>query len=533
LKAIVCILLSFIIAACAQAQGGAAKEQTASVTGKVTVKNKALAGIAVVATATNDGLGPQYARYRDITDVEGNYRITNIPAGNYFVYPLAPGLVEKAQSKRMLTIAAAESISNFDFALLPGGVITGRITNVDGQPLIEERVDVMPVDGSPQFTPPVAIQTDDRGIYRAFGLRPGKYRVSAGQPTKGLPGFTPKQMYSQTFYPSVTEIKKATVIEVTEGSETRDVDIVAAPAVSTFIVSGRIVDGAGKPVPGIPLGVQQSDEGSSSAAVGGIATNTNGEFKLQDVIPGKYLLFIAPVENSDLRGEPVPFEVIDRDITGLEMKTKRGASLSGIVVLEGSYEKPAADVLKGLKVFAWFEGASDYDSGFRAVNIGADGSFKLIGLAAGNAHLDFTYSNEARGRQFEILQIEQNGLIQPTINIKDGEQVAGVRMVIRQLRLTGAIRGQVKIDGELPPNARIVVWLNFADEARAPRASFPTPEVDSRGRFLVERLPAATYELRAAVFVPGKRFSRDEPKQVITVTDNSVTDVTLTVKLKP
>ena len=532
-QAIVCILLSLIIAACAQAQGGIVKEQTASVTGKVTVKNKALAGIVVVATDINDGRGPQHTRYRDITDVEGNYRISNVAAGNYFVYPLAPGLVEKAQSKRMLTIAAGESISNFDFTLLPGGVITGRITNVDGQPLIEERVDVMPVDGSPQFTPPVVIQTDDRGIYRAFGLRPGKYRVSAGQPTKGLPGFTPKQMYSQTFYPSVTEIKKATVIEVTEGSETRDVDIVAAPAVSTFTVSGRIIDGAGKAVPGIPLGVQQSEDGSSSAAVGGIATNSNGEFKLQDVIPGKYLLFIAPVENSDLRGDPVPFEVIDRDLTGLEMKTKRGASLSGMVVLEGSYEKPAADMLKGLKVFAWFEGASDYDSGFRTVNIGADGSFKLIGLSSGNAHLDFTYSNESNGRQVEILQIELNGLIQPSISIKDGEQVGGVRMVIRQLKLTGAIRGQVKIDGELPPNARIVVWLNFADEARAPRASFPAPAVDSRGRFLVERLPAATYELRAAVFVSGKRLSRDDPKQVITVTDNSVTDVTLTVKLKP
>ena len=107
-------------------------------------------------------------------------------------------------------------------------------------------------------------------------------------------------------------------------------------------------------------------------------------------------------------------------------------------------------------------------------------------------------------------------------------------MVVRQLKLTGAIRGQVKIEnGELPPNARIVVWVNFADPARAPRTSFPTPEVDARGRFLLERLPAASYELRAVVFEPGKRVSRDEPKQVITVTDNSVTEVTLTVKLKP
>jgi protocatechuate 3,4-dioxygenase beta subunit len=534
---IACTLLSLSlsVAVCAQAQNGGAKEQTASVSGKVTVKNKSVAGIVVVATDTNDGRGPQQARYRDTTDGEGNYRISRIPAGNYFVSPVAPGLVEKAQSKRMLTIAAGESIRDFDFALVAGGVITGRITDVDGQPLIEEHVDVMPVDIPPQFMPREFIQTDDRGIYRAFGLRPGKYRVSVGQQTTSLPGFAPKQMYSQTFYPSVTETSKAKVIEVTEGSETKDVDIVAAAAVATFTVSGRITDGTGKPVPAVPLGVHQSDESSSRSSTGGVVTNSNGEFKLEDVLPGKYQVFIAPMENSDVRADPVPFEVIDQDLTGLEIKTKKGASLSGMVVMESAYEKPSADMFKGLRVFAWFEGASpDYDSGFRAVQLAADGSFKLIGLAAGNAHLDFTYSNESNGRQFEILQIEQNGVVQPSISIKDGEQVGGVRMVVRQLKLTGAIRGQVKIEnGELPPNARIVVWVNFADPARAPRASFPTPEVDSRGRFFLERLPAATYELRAAVFEPGKRFTRDEPKQVITVTDNSVMEVTLTVKLKP
>ena len=534
-QAVVCILLSFIIAACALAQSGAVKEQTASVTGKVTVKNKSVAGIVVVATETNDGRGPQHSRYRSTTDNEGNYRISDIPAGNYFVFPIAPGLVEKAQSKRMLTIAAGESITNFDFALAAGGVITGRITNAGGQPLIEEQVTVMPVDVSPQVMPhEFGNQTDDRGIYRAFGLRPGKYRVSVGQPTKSLPGY-PRQLYSQTFYPSVTELSKATVIEVTEGSETKDVDIVVVGSVSTFTVSGRIIDGTGKAVPGIPLGVQQSDAESTVSSTGGVNTNNNGEFRLQNVIPGKYLLFIAPMENSDVRADPVPFEVIDRDLTDLEMKTKRGASLSGMVVLEGSYEKPVADLFKGLRVFARFEGpSSDYDSGFRAVKLGPDGSFKLVGLASGNAHLDFSYSNESEGRQFEILQIEQNGVVQPSISIKDGEQVAGVRIVIRHLKLTGAIRGQVKIEnGELPPTARIMVWVNFADQARAPRVSFPVPEVDSRGRFFLQRLPAASYELRAAVFEPGKRLSRDEPKQVVTVTDNSVTDVTLTVKLKP
>ena len=537
---IACILLSLNlgVAAYAQVQNGAAKEQTANVSGKITVKNKGVAGIVVVAADPAYGDGwQQPARLRSTTDEEGNYRISDIPAGNYYVFPLAPALVEKTQSKRLLTIAAGESIRDFDFAMMRGGVITGRITTADGQPLVEENVSVMPVNFEPEYrSHNSGILTDDRGVYRAFGLRQGKYRVWVGQSAKGLPGF-PRQLALQTFYPSVTEISKATVIEVTEGSETKDVDIVLVGSISTFTVSGRVVDSTGKPLPGIIFGVQQSDEDSTVSSTGGAESNGNGEFKLQNVVPGKYTLFIAPPdENSDLRADPLPFEVIDRDLTGLEVKTKRGASLSGMVVLEGPYDKSAAERLKRLRVFSWIEGpSSDYDSGERAVEIGADGSFKLSGLASGNARLGFMYGGESDARQFEILQIDRNGVVQPNgISVKEGERVDGVRIVVRHIKLTGAIRGQVKIEnGELPPNARIVVSVNFADPSTAPRTSFPAPEVDARGRFLLERLTPATYELRAMVFEPGKRLSRDEPKQVITVTDNSVMEVNLTVKLKP
>ena len=527
-RTIACILLSLSVVACVKAQ-------TASVSGKVTVKNKAVAGIVVVATETDQSSGPQRTGHRGTTDNEGNYRINDIPAGNYFVYPVAPALVDKAQSKRLLTIAAGESVRDVDFAMVRGGVITGRITNADGQPVIEESVEVTPVDVPPDYMPnELGNNTDDRGVYRAFGLRPGKYRVSIGQPMR-LPGF-PRQIYSQTFYPSVTEINKATVIEVTEGSEIKDVDIVIAGSLSTFSVSGRVVDGNGKPVPGILLGVQQSDENSSISSTGGAGTNTNGEFRLQNVMPGKYTLFLAPVQNSDVRADPLSIEVIDRDLTGVEFKTKKGASLSGMVVLEGSYEKSVGAMLEGLRVFAWIEKANyDFDSGSRSVAVGADGSFKLIGLASGNARLGFVETNESDARQFEILQVERNGVVQPSgISIKDGEQVDGVRVTVRHLKLTGAIRGQVKIeDGELPPGARIGVWVNFADRSKAAESSLPSPDVDSRGRFLLDRLAAGTYEVRAAVFEPSKRLSHDEPKQVITVSENTVTDVTLTIKLKP
>ena len=539
LQAVACILLSLVVAACAHAQSSAAKEQTASISGKVTLNNKGVARIVVIAAQNNHSGGSQRSRHRATTDDEGNYRISDIPAGSYLAYPLAPALaVDKAETGRLLTITAGESIRDVDFVMVRGGVITGRITNADGQPIVEESVRVMPADSQLNHFPPTftGFQTDDRGIYRAFGLRPGKYRVSVGQPGRGLPGHI-RQAFRQTFYPSVTETNKATVIEVAEGSEIIDIDIVAAGPHSTFTVSGRIIDSAGKPVPGSVLGIQQRDGNSTISSSGGAATNSKGEFKLQNVLPGKYTLYFAPPEKSDLRADPIEFEVIDSDLTGLEFKTKKGASLSGMVVLEGSYEKSVAALFKGLGVFAWFENpSSDFESGSRSVEVGPDGSFKLAGMGSGNAHLDFIYSDESHARKFEILQVEHNGTLQPSgISIKDGEQVNGVRIIVRHLKLTGAIRGQVKIEnGELPPAARVAVWVTFADPSKAPRTTVPSPSVDSRGRFLLDLLTAGTYDVRAAVFdAGGRRLSESGPKQVITVSDNAVTDVTVTIKLKP
>jgi hypothetical protein len=62
-------------------------------------------------------------------------------------------------------------------------------------------------------------QTDDRGVYRIYGLAPGSYKVSVGQASSagsavsimGLGG----SQYSKTFYPGVQEEAKATIIEQT------------------------------------------------------------------------------------------------------------------------------------------------------------------------------------------------------------------------------------------------------------------------------------------------------------------------------
>ena len=529
-RLVVCVLLLLVVAAHAQAQSSGAKDQTASISGKVTFKNKGIGGIVVV--MVNDESSWQRARHRATTDAEGNYRISNIPAGNYHAFPLAPALVvEKGDPLRLLAISAGESIRDVDFAMVRGGVITGRITNADGQPLIEEMVSLVLLDSEESIT---TSHTDDRGIYRAFGLRQGKYKVSVGQMSQTLPGYVPK-VYKQTFHPSVTDPDKATVIELTEGGEIRDVDIVVAGSVSMFTVSGRVIDGeTGKPLSGITFAVFQTQGNSMSSAAAATSTNSNGEFKLHNVLPGRYMLFIAPQQGSDLLADSLTFEVVDKDLTGLEMKAERGATVSGMVVLEGANDKSIIAKLSQVHLYARVENPSlQFGGTSRSTTVGADGSFKIGGLPAGNAEFSFDYDT----RQFAVLRVEQNGMPQPGgITIKDGEQVTGVRVVVKHVKLTGAIRGQVKIEnGELPPTAQIRLVVNLVDQNQSATegSALEPAAVDSRGRFFVGGLAAGTYEVRAYVFQGQQRLDYDVPAQVVTVSEDAVSEITLTIKVKP
>ena len=64
--------------------------------------------------------------------------------------------------------------------LLPGAVITGVITDGRGNPapgVTVAAVETRPSGGA--ALAPVRVVTDDRGVYRIFGLAPGEYLVSA------------------------------------------------------------------------------------------------------------------------------------------------------------------------------------------------------------------------------------------------------------------------------------------------------------------------------------------------------------------
>lgn len=532
-QAIACLLFICIAAICAQSQVASAK--TATISGKVSFKNKGLAGIVVAARISNSS-GLDKSRYRATTDQSGNYRITNLPNGTFQVGPIAPGLVqEKALFEKSVVIEEGDNVEDVNFSLVRGGVITGKITDADGKPMVEQQISLQAEDRPYVQVRSFAamVMTDDRGVFRAFGLRPGKYKVFVGQDDNRLPGSGP---YQQTFYPSVTDPAKAIAVEVMEGSEADDIDIVMGRPFTAFKVTGRIVDGeTGKPVPNISYGIYaHTNEGSSQSSSGEIS-NANGEFRFEGVMPGKYSVYIEPQQNSDMRAEPIPFEVVDHDVTGLVIKTIKASSVSGVVIMEGTEDPAAVAKIGNLWVHAMSEPAEGQVQPGSVGQVGPDGTFTVRGLSPGVVHFGLGVRNRVN-KPLALVRVERDGILQPSgVSVKDGEQLTGLRLIIKML--TATIRGQVKVeDGELPANVRMSIWLHPLEESGPSLRVMSTnssPQIDSRGRFLIEGIAAGTYEINIGVFESDRFDASRVFKQQVTVADNSVSEVTMMIKLKP
>ncbi len=132
-----------------------------------------------------------------------------------------------------------------------------------------------------------------------------------------------------------------------------------------------------------------------------------------------------------------------------------------------------------------------------------------------------------RGRGIVISQIERDGVVQPDgIQIQNGEQVTGLRVIATHS--TGTIRGKVKIENRpLQSDWRVFVSLVKLGE----QSNWMPPEVDARGHFIAAGLTSGSYEIWATVYTPGSPQTARSSKQLVTVADGVVSEVTITVDL--
>ena len=536
----------------AQTQLKSPKEGTSTVSGQVTLKGEPARGVTVVLQSQMMDFSPDPGSTpRAKTDENGRFRITKVAAGTYFVRAIVPGFVAAGGISfelefKSLNLADGENVENIDLELKRGGVITGRVVDSKGHPLVEEHVELLKLDhngkpGSFYLENSYEINsTDDRGIYRIYGLPEGRYLVNVGisQGEGNVAIQSNPTYYPRTFHPNVTSESDAKVIEVSEGAEVNGVDITVAEARKAYDVYGRVINAeSGQPF--AQAWISYSSVLSDGRRTGGSGSkgersDENGEFHLLGVLPGKFALLAGGGQDNEFYSDPVICEVQDGDVHGVEIKARQGGSISGVVVIEGTDDPGILNKLS--KIQAGVINRSDQMSGpSRKITVNPDGSFRATGVRPGKNIFAMVLDPELQG--LRMSRVEHDGVPVPPgegIEVGPGEQVSNVRLVYNYGILV--IRGEVKIvGGTLPKNVGLYV--------RSSRINMPLSngsDIDTRGQFMIENLAPGEYEISLFhyISIPGEEQVDErllkaisQVKQRVIVSGDNQPQVTLALDL--
>jgi len=222
------LLMSATVCALGQTQQPRTEsgDATGAISGKVVNENGQRLPGAVVQIRAVGGNGPGQTT---ATNREGEFRASGLDRAWYIVSATMPAYTPQPRDPSLPQQPTYNLGDSVTLTLIKGGVVTGAVTNATGDPVVAVSVRVqMSRDANGRRTANGfrrEMPTDDRGVYRVYGLLPGTYVVSAGGPNYYGPSEqSPFDNDIPTYAPSSTR-DNATEISVRGGEEVANIDI--------------------------------------------------------------------------------------------------------------------------------------------------------------------------------------------------------------------------------------------------------------------------------------------------------------------
>jgi hypothetical protein len=494
------------------------------------------------------------------TDDLGRFVFDALPAGRYTLSATKVGFVRAFHGSTQPGVGPGVPVAVSDdealdvsIRLLPGAVITGVVTDARG--LAAPGVSVAATDTRPRpgVTPaPARAVTDDRGIYRLFGLAPGDYLVFALPQLAPAPGgrvgrspgvvaaVTDADVlwarsaiagmntgfgstggpsspgapvaYAPVFYPGTTDVAGAVSVRATSGAERGGVDL-PLRIVRLARLAGSLADDQGRPLTSATVTLVPKRGGQPSpvdalVASGALplprASVSASTFAFTGVAPGQYTLVARTgsgqrgVAAAEAAAETlwsvtdVMVDGVDRDNVALRLLP--GVAVTGRIVFESGSTAPVDPATVNLSLVAT-NPIPGVASTYRAAVL-PGGTFRVPSVAPGNYLMR---SDTAAGSGWLLKSAIINGRDTadlPLVAANDGSELAGV--VVTFTDRLGEITGRL-IDAGGQPVSRYSIIVFTTDQslwvsnARRIRATRPATD----GSFAVGGLPAGAYAIVA------------------------------------
>jgi protocatechuate 3,4-dioxygenase beta subunit len=490
------------------------------------------------------------------TDDQGRYRIAELSAGTYTIVASKNGYVDGVFGQRRplqpgtpLPLADAQEASNVDLRLTRGGVITGRVTDEDGEPLARAMVTVQRYQynrGERQLASAGGDQTDDRGQYRVFGLPPGDYYVSASVSGlvdmlgrglqqlatgigalggrgggRGLAGvFGPRGLaddpapagYAPTYFPGVVSAPEAGKISVAPGQEVVGIDfqIQLVP----FATVAGMVAGASDVVPVLLVPQDAAGAGSIGGQIFTGRSQVDGAFSIPNVPPGRYLAVARA--GGGPGGDPKiavqQISVSGQNIGGLALTLQSGVTLSGTITVDSSATPAPADYssfrIDAPEVTPLPIGGGR--GGFSGTTARADknGSFHISNLMPGRHYIRVIGQGQAQvqgqagpatSAQWSLKSVTAGGqdVTDQPVDIKPGQNIDNVTIVLtdRSTEISGTVRDP---SGAPLSAVTVIAFSNDPQYWHAQSRQIQAARTDQNGAYRLVNLPPGDYLIVAA-----------------------------------
>lgn len=239
-----------------------------------------------------------------LTDAKGEYRLSNIAAGEYKMRVKMPAGLWSYEETQIVKIPDKGCAVTYT-SLTTKTFVGGKLQTADGVPLKKIGINLIPVNQiNERFQSDARYaSTDETGRFLFVDVPPGNYYLGVRLSRIGETNLP----YPRTFYPGTTEIKNAVPVTVVEGQVVENYDITLGKKLSSRKISGTISMPDGKPAVKASVCIEEVEYSESSMCRDGIVTNEKGEFTFTAPDNTRFLIrsHIDVPNNGQRHAEPV------------------------------------------------------------------------------------------------------------------------------------------------------------------------------------------------------------------------------------
>lgn len=425
-------------------------------------------------------------------NVRGEFRFNEVAAGTYFIVAETPGssvsphvfaITEfgtsaDAESEPLSVSVDGKDAVRCEVRVVRGATIRGTILYPDKEPVAGAQISLLlRKNGATRPLITNEIYTNDRGMYRIDGLPEGEYLVGVIDTKKRLERQLDARDIVTAYYPGSPSITEAKSIQVQPGSDIQGINITLGdddlrrisgvvkwrdgdmPAGDASVTLRR------KEEPEVeasfnnlirtitPPGANDDDTMFRDLALMAMSapvmteTNVRGEWKFEDLPPGKYLITAysslsdknklalsaaeeelviddVPETSQERRRQSVSQQmeltVGDEDLKDVVIELSDGGRISGVIVAE---ESPVPNV----RISAVEKGPDFLSYLFEAFNNA--GTFVIEGVPNGDIRLE-AQIQQADDLYIKSITLGSQDLMRNPIRMADGAEITGVRITV-------------------------------------------------------------------------------------------------------